>query len=418
MICISMLRIYWLPGHAGSASLVAISGLTIRRTLLVISAIASALAGSAVAAGSVLEWRALSESPNDHTCQAVPFEQPQGLAIDHDGNIYVGNEGGAKALQKISTGGVITTLLDRGPKKPDGLAYGKLSLALRPNGRIVLGVGARGTIEELEQVAGAVPKVLAGQPGKFGLTDGPASQATFKTIRAVAMGPHGDVYIADSRTIRKLSADGVVSTLAGDEHAKKDYADGKSGAAAFGEPRGLAIDDLGNVYVADGSWRIGEEGHGSSFGLLRKIDPLGVVTSIAGDMDADGAQLDGRGTGASFTELFGMAGRPDHALYVTEAAYINRFAIRRISAALDVTTILDAGDLADFEKDRDGSDPAFYRSTGIAIDPNGTVYLTDAGGNKLHRIEKQLQEMQQNPQRHSDEYVTTLCSIANSSTRD
>lgn len=361
----------------------------------------------ASAAPPKLEWRALSDTPNDQSCRAVLFEKAQAIAIDRDGNIYITNEKGINALQKITTDGTITTLIDRSATNQKGQPYVDLSLAIDQTGGTVLGVGGRGTIERLGKDGSLT--VLAGQPGKKAIVDGPADKAQFKAIAAVAIGPHGDIYVADSRTIRRLSANGIVTTLAGDEHAKKDYADGQGQAAALGVPKGLAVDDGGTVFVADGSYRHGEGSRSSSFGLIRKIDKTGSVTSIAGMMRGEGGYLDGNGSNSAFTELFGMAMDADHDLFVTEAQEEIRFAVRKISATLDVTTILNAGSLADFEKDRDGTDAAFYKPTGIAVDRGGVVYFVDTGGNKLHRIDKQAQMIQAEPERWSDAYVTTLC---------
>ena len=367
------------------------------------------IVGTANASPPTFEWRALDATPSDQSCKAVLFEQPRAIAIDHDGNLYVANEKGFNALQKISTDGTIKTVLNRAAPNLKSQPYVNLSLAIDRTGRFILGVGGRGTIEQLGK-DGALT-VLAGQPGIKALVDGPADKAQFKAIAAVAIGPQGDIYVADSRTIRRVSTDAMVTTLAGDEHAKVDYADGQGQAAALGVPKGLVVDDGGTVFVADGSYRHGEGSRSSSFGLIRKIDKTGLVTSIAGNMRAEGGYLDGNGLNSQFTEVFGMAMDADHDLFVTEAQEEIRFAVRKISATLDVTTILNAGSLADFEKDRDGTDAAFYKPTGIAVDRGGVVYFADTGGNKLHRIDKQAQMIQAEPERWSDAYVTTLCAL-------
>src|SRR5271167_4313112 len=183
----------------------------------------SVLVSPVLAANTNLEWRELSDPP-DQSCKAVLFEQPRAIAIDHDNNIYVTNEKGAHALQKIEPNGTITTLVDRTAENLKGQAYVNLSLAIDRTGQITLGVGGRGTIERLMKDGALM--ILAGQPGKKGMVDGPADKAEFKAIAAVAAGPDGDIYVADSRTIRRLSTDRVVSTLAGDEHSKVDYRDG------------------------------------------------------------------------------------------------------------------------------------------------------------------------------------------------
>src|SRR5271168_3392992 len=75
----------------------------IRQTVVAMILIAScASVDTVLAVGSKLEWRALDATPKDKSCKAVLFEQPNSIAIDRDGNIYISNEKGVDALQKIS----------------------------------------------------------------------------------------------------------------------------------------------------------------------------------------------------------------------------------------------------------------------------------------------------------------------------
>src|SRR5688500_3916426 len=92
---------------------------------------------------------------------------------------------------------------------------------------------------------------LAGDPG-YRSTDGPGSAARFQSPGSVAVDGSGNVFVADSGnyTIRKISADGVVMTLAG-LAGGRGSADGMGSAARFNYPVGVAVDGNGNVFVAD-----------------------------------------------------------------------------------------------------------------------------------------------------------------------
>jgi hypothetical protein len=157
--------------HAHGVALGAVLGAALATTLFA----QCALIEPASAAGTTLEWRALSATPSDQSCKVVLFEQPRAIAIDRDNNIYVTNEKGVNAVQKIATNGTITTLVDRMAGSLKGQAYVKLSLAIDRTGQIILGVGGRGTIERLTK--DGVLTILAGQPGKKGIVDGPADKA-------------------------------------------------------------------------------------------------------------------------------------------------------------------------------------------------------------------------------------------------
>src|SRR5205085_2201186 len=113
---------------------------------------------------------------------------------------------------------------------------------------------------------------LAGSPGQLGTNNGVGSAARFYHPAGVATDSSGNVYVADTdnNTIRKITAAGVVTTLAG-LAGSNGSADGMGSAARFYHPNGVATDSSGNVYVAD----IYND-------TIRKITPAGVVTTLAG----------------------------------------------------------------------------------------------------------------------------------------
>ena len=93
---------------------------------------------------------------------------------------------------------------------------------------------------------------FAGQPGGQGNADGMGSAARFNYPDGVAVDSAGNVFVADmgNYTIRKVTAAGVVTTLAGSA-GSSGSADGTGSAARFGFPQGMAMDSAGNLYVAD-----------------------------------------------------------------------------------------------------------------------------------------------------------------------
>src|SRR5207248_1570929 len=134
---------------------------------------------------------------------------------------------------------------------------------------------------------------LAGS-GTLGFADGTGSAAQFREPFGVAVDAAGNVYVADgdNHSIRKVTAGGVVTTLAGS--GTFDFADGTGAAAQFHDARGVAVDAAGNVYVAEyGNQR------------LRKVAAAGVVTTLAGSGTAGFA--DGTGAAAQLNNPWSLA---------------------------------------------------------------------------------------------------------------
>jgi len=144
-----------------------------------------------------------------------------------------------------------------------------------------------------------------------GYLDGTGNAARFNQPQGISVDLSGNVYVADTfnETIRKITADGEVTALAGSPNNPTPEAangtpgepsgapfdvDGTGAAATFNLPSALAVDKAGNVYVADGD--------------IRKITPDGVVTTLAGSPGAAGVgSADGTGPAAQFDGPQGIA---------------------------------------------------------------------------------------------------------------
>jgi len=203
----------------------------------------------------------------------------------------------------------------------------------------------------------ATVSTLAGT-GVAGDIDGPGYRARFHFPRGMSVDARGDVFVSESgnHKIRKITPEGEVSTLAGS--GASGFADGAGSQAQFDKPSGIAIDGVGNLYVADGG------NH-----RIRKVTPGGVVTTLAGSMQG---YADGVGAEAKFSEPRGVAVDGAGNVYVADSSN-NR--IRKIDPKGMVTTL--AGSTYG-DADGVGSAAQFYIPTGVGVDATGTVYVTDA----------------------------------------
>ncbi len=205
---------------------------------------------------------------------------------------------------------------------------------------------------------------LAGWSGGRGTADGQGPDARFHHPNAVAVDQLGNIYVADlyNYTIRKITPAGEVSTLAG-KAGVSGAVDGFREQARFHQPTAVAVDLVGNIFVADGA------GH-----VVRKVSPTGQVVTIAGKSGEPGA-LDGLGSAARFSYPAGVAVDASGNVYVGD--YWN-FAVRRISPEGLVTTW--AGRLGtEGMVDGAGNDARFYHASALTFDRAGNLYVVDEG---------------------------------------
>jgi hypothetical protein len=306
----------------------------------------------------------------DGTGTAATFYTPFGVSTDSSGNVYVADKNNNK-IRKITPTGEVTTFAGSGAFGSDdgpGAAatfFFPYGVAVDSSRNVYVADTYNYKIRAITP-AGVV-STLAGS-GAIGDADGPGPAATFSWAVGVAADSSGNVYVADSDSnkIRKITAGGVVTTLAGS--GAGGSADGPGDVATFSEPFGVAVDSSKNVYVAD-----------SGNNKIRKITPGGFVTTIAGS-GAPGS-ADGTGEAATFAYPFGVAVDSSRNVYVADSGN-NK--IRKITPAGVVSTL--AGSGAYGSADGTGTAATFYTPTGVAVDSASHVYVADSGSNKIRKI--------------------------------
>jgi sugar lactone lactonase YvrE len=305
---------------------------------------------------------ASSQGHTDGPRLSARFDRPRATARDAAGNLYVAETFGG--VRKIDLAGNVTTVAGSDYfAEPTGVA-------VAPSGTIYVTDWGNGfaVVRRLTS-DGRSERVVGGADDTAG-RDGDAETARFSAATGIVAAPDGTLYVSDSTTIRKVSVDGVVSTLAG-VHRYYGFADGPSSSARFRSPHGLALDPAGNLYVVDrGNYAI------------RKVTPDGVVTTLAGVPGSystvrTGPPVDGTGAAAYFLDPTTVALGPDGCLYVTDGPMV-----RRVSMTGVVTTVADG---------RIGPDSAvpeqthFRFATGITFDADGGFYVVDHSDNTVYK---------------------------------
>lgn len=258
------------------------------------------------------------------------LRKPNSVAVDKWGNVYFVDEYNLR-VRKISNTGIIST---------------------------VAGTG------------------IAGYSGD----NGPATLAKIQFATGVAADTVGNVYISDyaNQRIRMVNTSGIISTIAGTGTAGYYGDHGPATAAELWQPWGLCFDKLGNLYIAD-----------YYNYCVRKIDPSGIITTVAGD-NAVGSGNSGDGgpaTLATFTAPRAVAVDNAGNLYIADGN-VNR--VRKVDAATGIINNF-AGNAGGTGGTFSGEGVAataaiLYYPTDVAVDDSGYVYISDIYNNRIRVV--------------------------------
>ncbi len=206
--------------------------------------------------------------------------------------------------------------------------------------------------------------------GVAGYIDGPVANARFSNPWKSAVDPLGNIYVADrdNHRIRKISTDGMVTTVAG---SGSGFADGAAATAKFNQPIDVAVDAQGNIFVADNS------NH-----RIRKITPAGIVSTFAGN--GTGAFADGTGTAAQLRQPSGIYFDKQGNLILADRGNQR---IRKITPAGVVTTIAGTGTAGYVDGEADVA--RFADPYGIGIDKDGNILVADLNNHKIRKLTPQ-----------------------------
>jgi len=239
------------------------------------------------------------------TTFASGFNQPNGPTVNTDGSLYVADAASNSIKVVISGEGIIFAggrqSSVNGPGALAGFYY-PYSLTHDAAGNLYVADSHNNLIRKITPAA--IVSTLAGS-GNAGFANGTGISASFNSPGAVNIDATGNVYVADgsNNMIRKITPAGVVTTIAGNGAA--GASNGTAPSSTFNTPDGVAVDAIGNVYVAD----LGNN-------LIRKIDISGTVTTLAGSGDA--SSNNGVGILAGFNRPNDVQVDPGGFLYVTD----------------------------------------------------------------------------------------------------
>jgi uncharacterized protein (TIGR03437 family) len=305
---------------------------------------------------------------------AARLSQPGGVATDAGGNLYIA-DGDNGRIRKVTPAGIITTVAgggdtvgDGGPATAAGL-NSPTDIAVDAAGNLYIGDHFNQRIRKVSFLGTITTLAGTGELG-FSGDGGPAAAARLNDPAGVTVTSAGDVYFTDSRNrrIRRVNANGIIATVAGSGNFKFSGDGGPATSAALNLPSSVAVDALGNLYIAD-----------TANHRVRKVTTSGVITTVAGNGTAGFSGDGGPATAASLNAPYSVAVDGNGNIYIADT---DNQRVRKVSPSGTITTIAGGG-----ENPGDGipaTSAQLDSPEGVAVDSPGNVYI--ATGTQVRKV--------------------------------
>jgi len=317
---------------------------------------------------------------------------PHGIAVDKKDNLIISDKGHYR-IRRVTQDGIIQTIAGNGIRGNigDGLPalkasiYGATSLKLNGKGEIFI-VSPSGFTSLIRKVdeKGIMREVL-GTVSKHYLDSIAKSKykgkvqtgelAIITTFSDIAFDPKGNMFISDrlNHQIRKISAQGEITTIAGTGESAYYGDGGPASEAAFRDPGALTTDKEGNLYIADGANN-----------MIRKIDTKGIVSTIGGNGNHENSGDGGPALKAGIRNMDYLAMSPTGELHI---AGMNSHVVRKITKDGKIATVAGTGYQGYFGDGGPGPKAMLKSPSAVTFDSKGNLYISDMGNSRIRKVD-------------------------------
>jgi trimeric autotransporter adhesin len=307
---------------------------------------------------------------------------PYAVAVDTSGSVYIADAPDHR-VQKVSAAGTMTTVAGNGifgitgnnGPPTQGRVGSPVSLFYRSNGDVLVGTGAGAAVRKIG-ADGILSTVAGGNGPGFSGDGGPATAALFLGVAGIATDSAGNIFISDTSNNRVRRVDAVsgnVATVAGNGVRGFGGDNAAAVSAQLNQPRQLAFDSLGNLYIADtGNHRV------------RKMDKGGVITTFAGTGISGGGGENGPASAAQLNFPPGVAVDANNNVFI-----VSGNTVRKVDAATGIISRVAGVGTGTAGFAGDGalaSNAQLSGPLGIAIDQNGALYVADEGNKRVRKL--------------------------------
>ncbi len=308
---------------------------------------------------------------------AATLNSPAAITFDASGNFYV-VEFNSGVIRKIVPSGVISTFA--GVRRFSGDGGQALAATFYfPSGVAVDAAGNTyvcdlGNYRVRKITPSGIVSTFAGNGvAGFAGDNGAATAASLNQPSGAAVDSAGNVYIADTvnHRVRKVTAAGIISTVAGTGTAGSSGDGGAATSAQLNSPAGVAIDSAGNLLIAD-----------TGNNLVRRV-AQGVITTIAGNRKAGYAGDGGPAKSAMLSAPYGLAVDAQNNVFIADSG---NSAVRKVTSAGVITTIAGNGKAGNSGDGVLASGVSLGDPNSVAVDVAGNVFFADDATGLIQEI--------------------------------
>ena len=305
---------------------------------------------------------------------------PGDVAVDGAGNVYVADTNNHR-IRKVDPSGTTATIAGTGVPGFSGdggpAVQAQLNLpgdvAVDGSGNVYIADTNNHRLRRVDS-SGTTATIAGTGVSGFSGDGGPAVQARLNLPGDVAVDGSGNIYIADTNNhrIRKVDPSGTITTIAGTGVSGFSGNGGPAVQAQLYLPDGVAVDGSGNVYIAD-----------TNNHRIRKVDPSGTITTIAG---TGVSGFSGNGGPAVQAQLYlpdGVAVDGSGNVYIADT---NNHRIRKVDPSGTITTIAGTGVSGFSGNGGPAVQAQLYLPDGVAVDGSGNVFIADTNNHRIFKL--------------------------------
>ena len=320
-----------------------------------------------------------SYSGDGGAATSASLNGPIDVTVDAVGNLYI-VDGFNNVIRKVNTSGIISTVAGN-VNSPGYIGDGGAATSANLNNPSGVAVDTAGNIYIADALNNRIRKVntngiistVAGN-GKQGYSGdgGAATSASLSLPSGLAVDAVGNIYIAEGQRIRKVNTSGVISTVAGNGTDGYSGDGGAATSASLNDPTGVSVDAAGNIYIAD-----------QLNSRIRKVNTNGVISTVVGNGIQGYSGDGGAATSASLNNSIAVTVDAVGNIYIADEGN-NR--IRKVNTSGVISTVAGNGTNGYSGNGGVSTNAELNNPFGIAVDGTGNMYIADNGNQRIRKV--------------------------------